>query len=312
MSCEVSKFQLGIRDVWIGVNTKQKYCILCKADVAGSLNNKFIVGHLTTGVKHVFWFDVDNTGTAPTGFPVSVVLHEVDIASNATAGAVATALQTAINAVSGFTATISPDDGTHIEVELDAFGFAYGFRDADPIARPTSQTGFTFVKVRQGWVPTNLGPTDGDITLSKTMETLDITSPQTGAYVLDQLRRGQTATASFGLKDTSKASLVRVLSFDGDAYVSDDTDAQVLITQGSNKLFTSSLDSATVLSFRDPSGDESKDFHLMKAKLQLNELTFTAESELVLPVTATAYLDETAASKSIDFFNQGPLSKFIA
>lgn len=307
MSCQVSQFKLGVRDVFFGTAKPQKNCILTKADVAGSLNNKFFVIHNNdqAKTKNVFWYNVNAAGTAPTGFPASTVLHEVELATNATAGAVATATRAVINALAWINADISAADATHIETVHVTNGETFFARDA---IRAGAETGFSFVNVQQGRVHRNLGVTNGDTTLSVELDELLITSPQTGAYPLSAIRRGMTATASFELKDTSQSSFLRVVDMDGSSYVTDDADARIIMGYGEKKLFTSSDDVADTLSFKDPSGDANSDIHLVKAKLKLGELTFSAENEFVLPIEADGFLDQSLG-KSANFLMIGDLSK---
>lgn len=306
MGCQVTDYQIGVRNIFFGTAKPQKSCILTKADVAASLNNKFFIIHQPNlaNTKHVFWYDVASGGTAPTGLG-TVTLHEINISTGATAGDVATATNAVINALSWVNSVVSLTDATHIEVTMVDNGATYWARDAEETA---NQTGFTFVNVQKGRVRINLGVTNGDTVLTKEIDQLAITSPQTGAYVLSNINRGMTGSATFELKDTSQASFVRLFEMDGSAFVTDDADSKVIAGYGQSNLFKSSDVVADTLTLADPTGNTNNDIHLMKAKLTLGELTFSGESELVLPVTAEGYLDQTI-NPMVNFIAFGDLSK---
>ena len=306
MSCQVTDYQIGVRNVKFGTNKYQKSCIMTVADVAASLNNKYFVMHQpdTTKTKHVFWFNVASGGTAPTGLG-TVTLHEVAIASGATAAAVATALNTVIDSLAWAASIISTDDATHIEVTMGAYGETWWASDTKNTG---SKTGFTFVNVQKGRVRVDLGVTNGDTVLTKEIDQLVVTAPQTGAYPLSTINRGMTGQCTFELKTTSKESVARLIEMDGQCYTTDDADQKLICGYGSENLFKSSDVVADVLSLEDPNGLTDNDIHLMKSKLTLGDLTFSAESEWVLPVAAEGYLDPTVDSAS-NFIMKGPLNK---
>jgi len=305
MGCTVTPYTLGVRNVLFGTAKPQKSCILTVADVAASLNDKYFIIHQANvaKTKHYFWFNVAAGGTDP-AVP-NATGHEIAIASGATAGAVATAANSVINALAWVNSVISSTDATHIEVTLVDNGETWWARDAWQTA---DQTGFSFVNVQKGRVQKDLGVTNGDTTLSVELDEITITGPQTGAYPLASIRRGQTASASFELKDTSQESTLRIVEMDGFALVTDDSDSKLIAGYGQRQLFTSSDDVADTLTFADPNGDKTKDISLVKAKLNLGELTFSAESEFVLPVSAQCYLDQSL-NKNFNFLYFGDLSK---
>jgi hypothetical protein len=305
MSCNTQTFNLGVRNILLGKDTKQTFCITTKADSSGSLNNKYFVVHEpNTNAKHVFWYNIATLGVAPT--VPNATLHVIAAANNATATAIATATQAVLAALGWIDS--ATQDGKHIEVVLDVLGPAYEARDGFL----TNKTGFTITVTQFGSVQTDLGATAGDTTLAFEEQLKDITSPQTGDFILAQLRRGVGATVSFELKDTSIASIRRVLGFYGSTIVQDDADSTVVSGYGSKNLFKSTDDIATQLVLRPTSladeSDPSEDFTFLKMKLKLGELTLSAENELVLPVEATCYLDQSRNAFT-NFFVYGDASK---
>lgn len=306
MSCNTQTFKLGVQNILLGKDTQQIFCVTTKADVSSSLNNKYWVFHIpSTQAKHYIWYNVGGAGTDP-AVP-NATGHAVAVAVNATANAVATATGTVVAGITGVTGAAVTNN--HIEVELSAFGYAYTARDA---LSPTSQTGFKIVTTQFGSEQVDLGPTNGDSSLSITQEFIDVTAPQTGSYILSQIRKGATVEAGFELKDTSGDAIRRVMNFDGMTVVTDDSDSVTVSGIGSKNLFSSTIDVATQLVFRpsynadDAIADE--DFTIHKAKLTLGEITFSGENELVLPVSVSGYLDESLYS-GLNFMSYGDASK---
>lgn len=304
MSCNTSSYNLGVVGILLGENTYQSTCIVAKADLSSSLQNKYFVMHEpVTQAKHYFWMNVGGLGVDPT--VPNATGHAVAISANATAIAVASAIAGVINPLSWANATAS---GEHVEVDFTTYGYAFSARNALASA---SSPAFTITVAQYGSTQVDLGATNGDTTLTVDEQLVDITSPQTGDFVLEEIRKGLTATAGFELKDTSVASMRRALNFYGETIVTDDAASKVITGYGSKNLFKSTSDVATKLIFRPlkyvADANPSEDLTLHKAKLKLGELTFSAENELVLPVEAKAYLDQSK-SAAVNFMSYGDAS----
>lgn len=309
MSCTTSSYNLGVRNVLLGKDTKQKFCITTKADVALSLQNDYFVVHEPVSQdKHYFWFNVATAGVDP-AVP-NATGHAIAIASGASATAVATATQTVLAGLAWIDSAVQ--DGKHIEVTLDVYGYAYEARDALASA---NKTGFVITVSQFGSTQVDLGATSGDITMSVEEVTKEIKAPQTGDYVLGEIRRGATAGLSFELKDSSSTSIRRCLNFYGSTIVTDDAASETITGYGSKNLFKSTEDVATQMILRPTEladeADASQDLTLPKAKLKLGETTFSAENELVLPIDVIAYLDLTKNS-FVNFLAYGDASKIPA
>lgn len=301
MACNTSQYNLGIRNILLGKDRSQKTCIYTKADVSGSLNNKyFIVHEPVTQAKHYIWFNVATTGVDP-AVP-NATGHVVAISTNATKNAVATALQTVLNGVYDWSATVT---GNEVELSFDVNGYAYEARDA---LDTLDKTGFNIIVSQFGSVQFDAGATNGDITFTVEEQTKEIKSPQTGDFLLAEIRRGASVSVSFELKDTSMASIRRALNFYGQTIVTDDSASEVITGYGSNNLFKSTDDVADQVILRPTDkandADASEDFTIHKAKLKLGELTMSAENELVLPIEVMGYLD-TSKSGFANLFSYG-------
>lgn len=305
MSCNTQRFKLDIRNILLGKETKQETCITAKAGT--SLGGKAWVYHVpNTQAKKYVWY---NTGASVDPAIPNATGVEVDILVGDSAAQVATKTAAALALEAEVDSAVATNN--EIKMIFTAAGPAYAARDAQASAL---KTGFSIAVAKFGWLQVDLGPTNGDITLTLEESLQDITSPQTGDYLLAQIRRGFTGSAEFELKDVSAAQLQRLLTFSGQVFVSDDADSVVIGGLGQAKLFTSKEDAATQLVFR-PSNkvadaDPSDDITMPFAVLSLGELVFSAENEAVYPVTATPYLKEGMDPKA-NFLIFGDASKVV-
>lgn len=288
MSCNLQEFNLGIRNIILGEDRRQKFCITTRG--GQNLGGKFFVIHEpVTQAKHYVWFD---TGSSVDPAVPNATGHKVDVLTTDSPIQVATKLKSELDALSWIQSTVQT--GEHLEVTLAQIGYAYEARDA---IDPLKATKFKIVVTQFGSQQVDAGPTNGDITLTIEEQLQDITSPQTGDFVIAQIRRGVSISASFELKNTSEAAIRQALNWYGGTYVTDDADSKVISGYGSKNLFKSTEDVAIPVIFREPDyaadNDPSKDLMIPKAKLRLGELTFSAENEFVLPVEVQGYLKTT-------------------
>lgn len=302
MACNTQTYNLGIRNILLGSDRPQKTCIFTKADSSGSLENKYFVMHEpVTQAKHYFWFEVGGSGGVDPSIP-NATGHKISIATDASKNAVATAVQTLIDGLAWATATVS---GNEVEVEFVTNGYAYEARDA---LSTLVKTGFNITVAQFGSVQFDAGATNGDITFTIEEQTKEIKSPQTGDFLLAEIRRGSNVTAAFELKDTSSDSIRRALNFYGQTIVTDDAASEVITGHGSNNLFKSTDDVADQIILRPTDkasdSDPSEDFTIHKGRLKLGELTMSSENELVLPIEVMGYLD-TSKSGFANLFSYG-------
>ena len=222
MACNSNKYNLGIRNIILGSDRPQKFCVFTKADESDSLDGKFFVVHEPVSqAKHYFWFNTSGGSAVDPAVP-NATGHAVAIATGAPKNTVATALQLVMDALAWMTASVS---GNEVECYMSADGYAYEARDA---LDPLKKTGFSVTVAQFGSVATDLGGTNGDITFTVTEQTKEIKAPQTGDFVLAEIRRGASVSASFELKDSSVESIRRALNFYGSTVVSDDAASEVI------------------------------------------------------------------------------------
>lgn len=304
MACNTQTRNLGPRNILLGKDTAQEGCITAKADVASSLQNKYFVLHVPgTQAKHYFWFNVATLGSDP--LVPNATGHAIAISAGASAVTVAAAINTAFNATAFVASTVS---GAVVDYTMVAMGYAYEGRDSTD---PLSQTGFTFTVGKFGSTQVDLGGTEGDVTMTVEEQNVEVKSPQTGNFVVAEIRQGAKLKVSFSLQDTSEASIRRAMNFYGSTIVPDNGSGKVLSGYGSANLFKSTDDVSTQCILRPSSlagiPDASEDFTLPKCKVKLGQLTFSADKILVLPLEVTAYLD-TADNKYLNFFSYGDKS----
>lgn len=302
MACNSSTYNLGIRNILLGSDRPQKTCILTKADVVDSLDGKyFIIHEPVTQAKHVFWYNTTGGAAVDPAIPNSTS-HPIALTTGATKNQVATATQLVIDGLAWAIATVS---GNEVEVYMVTDGYAYEARDA---LATISKTTFNITVAQFGSVQFDAGATNGDIVFTVEEQTKEIKSPQTGDFLLAEIRRGASVGASFELKDTSSDSIRRALNFYGQTIVTDDSASEIITGYGSNNLFKSTDDVADQVILRPTDkaadSDSSEDFTIHKSKLKLGELTMSAENELVLPIEVMGYLD-TSKSGFANLFSYG-------
>ena len=93
-----------------GSNSVQSGVISTIADVGGNLYQKYMIMHDDASNSRIgVWFDVDNQNVPPSITPTVNRFIEVELSSNDSANAVATALASALNSDSKFTASATND-----------------------------------------------------------------------------------------------------------------------------------------------------------------------------------------------------------
>lgn len=114
--------------------------VTCVADVAGSLNNKYFwIYSANDAGKYYVWFNVNSLGVDPEPDAAATGL-EVGLSTNATASAVAAAIQSVVDSQPAFIAT---NAGAVVTIENAATG---GATDAS-----AGNSGFTIAVTQQGY-----------------------------------------------------------------------------------------------------------------------------------------------------------------
>lgn len=274
-----------------GEDIMQQELITCVADVAGSLNSKYFVFYTTGGTKHYAWFDVASGGSDPavsggTG-------HEVDIASGATAAAVATALQAVLTAVSGFDATV---DGPVVTLTATSAGYA------KPAHEGAAATGFSFSVDYYGDTAVDLGFCDGNIEPNHEEQYVDVTSHQTGTQIMSQIHTGNSMSIAISLKESTVSQMRKILLSEGDSLIPDGTgvSSTEVMGYGTDRQFKQTLGRAKKLVLHPtvlPSSNKTRDLTFWKAFPKLPSWNYSGEEIMLLPVEFMIYPDYTKAAQ---------------
>jgi hypothetical protein len=290
--------------VYIGSNIAQLQTITCVADVASSLQNKYFLFHSAAGVKHYAWFDVGGAGVDPvpaggwTG-------HTVAITAGATASVVAAALQTVLDAITGFDASVS---GFIVTLTNSAVGYAQPAIDA----AGSSKTGFAFKVTTLGQIEKSAGCLKGDISLSGfSQQKIEITCHASGTTVKDQRITGyDKPELAITLQETDKASIQEIMVMYGmPVFTPVGADKEAIFGYGPANVGGSNPKVKIRMHPVDKdAADKSSDFNFWSAELGLDTFNFSGENLSEIPATFSIYPDETKPV-GIQFFMVGDAVK---
>lgn len=296
----VNNIKVKPQYVYFGENMPQVEEIICVADVASSLNNKYFTFQDPAGAKHYAWFNVAAAGVAPA--PAGGwVAHSVAISVNATATAVASALATVLTAVTGFDATAS--DYT-VTLTNTANGYAQPCNNIN--------TGFAFSVLTIGMLEAEAGCLDGDIEVSGfTQQKLEITCHHSGSTVLDERITGyDKLEIGLSLKETTKDKLKEVfIKLGMGSFTPVGADKAEVFGYGVTRVGRSNP--KFKVRFHEVGVDSSNkdgDWTFWSCELGLDTLNFSGENVSTIPAKLTVYPDSTKPA-GIQFFMVGDAAK---
>jgi hypothetical protein len=296
----ISNVKVNPQYVYFGANTAQVEEIICVADVSSSLNNKYFTFVTSAGVKHYAWFNVAAAGTDP-ALAGGWTAHVVAISANATATAVASALQAVLTVVTGFDASVS---GFTVTLTHTASGYAQPARDIN--------TGFAFEVLTLGMVEEEVGCLDGDIEISGfTQQKLEITCHHSGSTVLDERITGyDKLEVALTIKETNKAKLKDIFTKQGmGSFTPTGADKEEVFGYGPTRV--GSANPKFKVRFHEVGVDasnKSNDWNFWSCELGIDTLNFSGENVSVIPATLTVYPDSTKPV-GIQFFMIGDSAK---
>ena len=281
---------------------------ILKASLAGKYFHLYARSLAGVISKHVFWFDVTGSDTAPA--LTDAVLHEVDISSVSidTIAEIATELATAISAVTGvYTGTA---DNNIVNVAHTVSGYAPSAHDAKNTLK---QTLFGFSIVTQGDTEDELGCIEGDIEVSFEESFIDVTCNAEGVTPVAQLKNGVSSVeVSMSLQETTKEKLKKMFVKSGGSFTPDG--GTEVFGMGTFKNFENMFKFATKLRLhpvRLLDGDRSEDYTFHKAIPNLTGVTFSGENVFTLPLTFKVYPAEGIDNR-VNYFSIGDGSQSLA
>lgn len=275
--------------VYIGTDTAQEVAIKCVADVSGSLGGKYFLFHDPTGAKHYAWFDTGSSvDPAPAGGWVG---HAVDITSNASASAVATALQVELTAVTGFDATVSGDTVT---LKSSAPGYSQPARDSEAAL---TKSYFSFQTTVLGQIKKSAGCISGDIEVSGfEVNKVEVKCHASGSTIQQEIPVGiSKPEISFTLQDTSKSKIEEIFNQMGYGSLTGvGADKQKVFGYGTSIIGTDIPKlKVTFHPVALDATNKSEDWNFWKTTISADSFTFAAEDVATIPVKFSAYPDET-------------------
>jgi hypothetical protein len=299
MSCDVTNIRIEPADAsW---EVEESWCVQTVADVSSSLNNKWFKFGKSgqTTYSHYAWFNVAAGGVDPAIAGLTAV--PVAIAANATAAAVATALNSAIDALSDFESEASNDEVT---IRCATAGMSAG------VLEGTAATGFTFTQEAEGG-DLDLGLLDGDIEVSFEQSLFEVTAHQTGTSAIAELRQGVSCEITLTLKEVDNDTYSELFNAGGGT----DTPSggtEVFgwgkSRQGSNTIVQARR--LVLHPVRLASNVYTDDFCAWKAYPLPESIVYSGENPKLLNVTFKCYLDDEKPD-AIQLFAQGDWTQYV-
>jgi len=270
---------------------KETICIGLAGLLPADLADKHFTVFDGAGVEYNVWFNLDAAGTAPAAATGTLV--EVAVATGETPADVATT-------IGGLTI------GTYVlTVDGDVVTLCAG--DMLPVAQDAVDvdSGVDVSILTKGG-SVFLGLIDGDISITPSTSTFDVTSHQTGTTPLAQIIQGAEATVEFTLLECTKTIYDQMIAIAGGSVFTPNGGTSVAGFGTASVGRSAVVDSRTLrlhpVSL--PATDYSADWNFWKARPEIGGITLSGENPQTLPLTFTAYPDTTKQSE-IDIFALG-------
>jgi hypothetical protein len=278
------------------------------ADVSSSLNDTYfdlnaMGADYETETLYYVWFNVGAAGTDPSIAGKTGV--EVAISANDSAATVASAIQSAVDALGLFDATVSGDLVTIENVNMGKI----------TVETDSGSTGFTLEVLRLG-LGGDLGKTaEGGTSLSFEADTVQLTSDQTGSFPLGDVMRGAVIGAEMTLIEMTKDRWETVVgSVIGDIHTP--SGGTSLVGIGEDKLYKNLIDYAGKLILHPISledSDKSRDVVFHKCAPVPSSINFSGSDVQGMEVTFNAYLDQSGnVNSKINMFSFGDHTQDLA
>lgn len=258
---------------------EEKWCIETIADVSESLDATYFTMD-TASTGYYVWCDI---GAAADPAPAGRTGLAATISANDTAAAVATAIQTVVDAHANFAASVS---GAEVTITHIAEGDVSPTADVD--------TAFVFTQLQEGG-ELELGLTEGDISVTFNESLLPVTAHQTGVTPLLDLRQGVIVEdITVAMQETDIAKLKQIFSkhAGGAETPSGGTEVQ---GWGTSRVGTNTIVQARRLIFH-PSNlaaaDLTRDLCFWKAYLMPESIVYSGENKQIVNVKFKVYKDE--------------------
>jgi hypothetical protein len=276
MSCSVAG-NVIIGPVNLLWKAKAKITFDFAASTASGLGGQYVTFYLPDGTGYYAWFDENSTDTDPA--PAGFTEIEVDYAASATASAIATAFQGAVDAVTGFVATV---DGTVVTVECDDYG---------RVTAPAGNAVSVVTSICNYGKDYDCGLLQGDVEFNFAPSTVQVTAHQYGPTPLSLLATGfETIEMTTTLLETSNAKLKEIYRVYGGAFTP--VSGTEVFGAGSAFIGKNLLSEAGILEARPVGATNSLQSIFLPLAIPIpGTLTFSGENPRVLSVTWQGFID---------------------
>jgi hypothetical protein len=276
MSSSSNNIKINPVNVYWQIEATEKWDF-SEATAAG-FGGKYMKFYLPDGTGYYAWGDENNTDTDP-----AVASHTaiaIEYAAGATPTAIATAFQTAVDALAGFIAT---RDGTEVTVKRVDVGEC-------TVADEGTTTDVTLTIIRKG-KDFDLGLLQGDIEPNFEAANLTITAHQYGQTPLASLSQGfSDLSVETVLLETDKAKLKELYKIYGGT-VTPGSGTEIF-GAGSAVLGKNMLQEAARLVLKPVNAtDDTGNFNIALAIPVPSSMSFSGENPSVLNVTWQGFID---------------------
>lgn len=253
------------------------------SDLAGKYFDMEAIDIALVKTEYRVWLD-DGIESAPTSGGKTLV--PVVYAPNDSAAVLAGKIVAVLDALTGVNAIARPNGV--IVIQNAEMGEVAEIVDGAALAG----TGFTFTQLKAG-SRLDIGFIDGDVELGVTENLVDVTTHQTGAEVIAQLRNGITVgPISMALKEATAAKLREIASVIGKKAT---VNGKEVVKLGGSKQFTNVLTDARKLVLhpqRLPLTNQDEDYCAWLAYPNLEGVVFSGENNKLINVTFNTFLDD--------------------
>lgn len=293
----VANIKIQPMSVTWGVDTAMVQTITCVADASDSLDGKyFLIYTATNAIKYHVWFNTSG-GSAVDPNPGGSTAVVVNLTTGANAATVATAVAAAIDALAGFVSTAT---GAVVTVTNASSGYA-------SLSHEGVGSGFTFALTTEGDLAADVGYVDGAIEFSLKEDLVEVKAHQTGSNTLSQIRTGKKVELKLTFKETSAAQLRKVLRAGGGSFTPAGASGTEVVGHGTYADFTQTLLQASKLVLHpvvNSASDHSGDYTFHLAYPMFENLSFSGEKELMVPVSFIVY-PKTSLNSRVQYYAFG-------
>ena len=283
MTCDVSTQSFKLEAVNLSFGGEGKACI---TPVNGLSGGEYFVFSTPTIKKYV-WFDLDGASVDPA--PAGYTGIEAEIVTGHSVADVIAAIKLAVETDGDALVTASTDG---LSCRIENFDLGAVLEDVG-----AGTSGFTVGQEAAGFGGA-LGKTKNAIEMSLEVETLDVTSNQTGSIPLDTLQTGVSVSLTADLMELTEARFKAIVGEGHGSFVN--TAGGDVVGFGTSKLYKSSFEFAGKLVGHPVSldaSDRSRDFVFWKTVPVMSSINYDGTSEQLLSVEFKALIDETKDAK---------------